>query len=316
MSDYLVNVRNTFDFENWGGVVKTHIENLDKIDTDGLHEILVDNDQKILCFIKNFKKISQLKKVVISFNGAVSNREKKKGPFFTFLGVAERLDIPVISFSDPSTMENEKLGLAWYAGNQNFLDLPQKLGNIINNYCESFGILPILVGGSGGGFAVLNISRYLNVDANLFVWNPQTDINKYYKRHVESYYRCAFPEDAKLSIQDTISLIKKKNINFNFDVNFDRIFLKQNLLYLQNKSDQHYEIHALPFLKKNKFNIASENIQIRNNMYFLSPNWGDGHIEPPIYAVEYIVNELIKGNSIENLVYNIPRIFDDFDFSA
>lgn len=305
-------MKSIIDLDYWGGVVKNHSHYFTNIEEDGLHVINLENNKRIFCYIKNFLKSKNTKKIVISFNGAVSNRKNKKGPFFSFLGVAENLDIPVLSFSDPSTLDNENLELGWYAGNENFINLAKVIGEIINELCFKYNLRPILVGGSGGGFAVLNVSRYLKVDSDLFVWNPQTNITKYIKKHVVNYYNCAFPNVLNKEFENREREIGNK-IN-HLDVLFDRAELSQNLLYLQNKTDSHIDLHAEPFLKVNNFQLISENIYNRKNMFLLSPIWGEGHIRPPVKIIEYIINELFKDNNLSNIVYNLPIIFDDIDF--
>lgn len=299
------------DLDQWGGIVKTHYENIDNIYLDGLHQINIDS-QKLYFYMKNTDKIKSNNKVIFSFNGAVSNREKKKGPFFTLLGVANRLEVPVISFSDDSTVNSDSLGLGWYAGNERIVDLPEKIAKIIDEFCIKNNVKPFLIGGSGGGFASLNVANYLENAADIFIWNPQTDLTKYYKRHVQNYYNCSFPSLKSKSFNYKTEYIKKTLSCISLCEK--EMTSKHNILYFQNKSDEHYNIHAVPFIEINKYNKKNKNLYVKNNSIIITPNWGVGHIEPPLYVVEYVISEIMKNNLGDNIVYNISKLFSCFDF--
>lgn len=296
------------NLDQWGGIKQHHQNVVSGIFVDGLHEVKCGKNTYYL-MVKNSPLIEKYDKLIFSFNGAVSNRESKTAPFFTMLGVAERLNLPIISISDHSTMLYKTLGLSWYLGNETFEDFSKVVANCISSICNYYNVKPVLIGGSGGGFAALNISHKLDCESDVLVWNPQTDISKYYRRHVMHYFGSAFSNIYTDNYQEMVGRVKQRLLSLD-------VFQKcksSNVLYLQNNTDQHYELHAKPFIEFNNLLEIDKNYWGDGNIYLLSPKWGEGHVEPPIYAVEYIINEIMKDNSLKNICSNLMSI-DDFVF--
>src|SRR5690554_6790937 len=90
------------------------------------------------------------------------NKGLDSGPFFSFSGIASEIRIPLISFSDPSLMLNADLRLGWHLGNYLIPDYKDKVARFLDALSVSLDKKIILAGGSGGGFAALNISNLMD----------------------------------------------------------------------------------------------------------------------------------------------------------
>lgn len=305
-----------FSFEKWSDQVFTFdtVEDVDfkKISLKDFFILEIKNKGVPLHFL--FGGFSLKKDFIVGFSGALSKRtESMNPPFFSFLNIAKEINAPYILVADPTLYLSKDLKLAWYAGNEKYIELQKDIAFIINKAANYFESSPVLTGGSGGGFASLAISSYLNVEHNVFIWNPQTSISNYYKRFVDEYTNVAFPEYESLSMDKVFSLIKSKGIST--EVITKPLNIKTKLLYIQNYSDDHRITHAEPFLRGQKFcdgiaNKCSVNYKIDDEKLVVLANWGEGHVEPPRIIIYYVLNELIKGNSIVNITDNIFKVFD------
>jgi hypothetical protein len=65
-----------------------------------------------------------IKTILVSFLGAILNREDKKPSFFFGLNTAKSLGIPLISITDPVLALDDKINLGWYAGYSDFKEFP------------------------------------------------------------------------------------------------------------------------------------------------------------------------------------------------
>ncbi len=304
------------NFKKWSNqkIVFNTVEDVDfkKISFNDNFILEIINKDVPLHFL--FNGFNVKKNFLVGFSGALSKRtESMEPPFFTFLNLAKEINAPSILIADPTLYLSKDLNLAWYAGNEKYIKLQQDIASIINKAANYFNLLPVLTGGSGGGFASLAISSYLNIEHSVFIWNPQTSISKYYKRFVDEYINIAFPEYRGLSLDKAFKLIHSKGVLT--EVITKPLNNKAKLLYIQNYSDNHRATHTEPFLKSHKFhkeviNNHSINYKLTNSKFVLLANWGEGHIEPPKIVICYILNELMKGNEISNITNNIFDIFD------
>ena len=305
-----------FSFEKWSNQVFTFdtVEDIDfkRLSFKSSFILEVVNSGAPLHFL--FGGFSIQKDFIVGFGGALSKRTKSMyPPFFSFLSIAKEINSPHILVADPTLYLSEDLKLAWYAGNDKYTNLQQDIALVVSKAAEFFKLSPVLTGGSGGGFASLAISNYLNIQHSIFIWNPQTNISQYHRKFVNEYTNVAFPESKGLNISKSFELIQSKGILTNV---LERpINCKAKLLYLQNYSDAHRLVHTEPFLKGQKFDssLISNNAikyKLDDEKLVMLANWGEGHIEPPRIAIYYILNEFIKGNSIVNISENLFKIFD------
>lgn len=218
----------------------------------GIHTIkfgAVDFEIDIL--LSNCLPTVDMLRVPIIFSGALSKRGAKTGPFFSGRKISETFEVPSISVADPTLDMNPELTLGWYTGGLE-RDFSSALANLLSSLSETLEKELLLVGGSGGGFAALNLIRQLGNKVSVFVWNPQTDIYSYAERHVKDYLRQVYSfAYSTLSRVDWKEYCRPRTDRY-FSTNVlttDLLVQCQSTLYLQNRSDWHYESHLLPLWK-------------------------------------------------------------------
>lgn len=249
----------------------------------GIHSISIAGLKIDICI-----DLKKGKPLVFCLNGAMPRNNDLKLPVFSGLSILPSVDVSRVYINDPTLYVNEKLSLGWYAGSK-FLDLQSILPKVMKRVVEvSSASKIIFIGGSGGGFASLYYGTFFP-ESLVVPWNPQTNILKYIKTHVNNYAKYAFDiinadeVDASLSEKIDVDIGDLKNINKNY------------ILYLQNKSDWHVKDHLIPFLSKTGVSSDGDEIlfsgQKNNRLYLQMGDWGDGHIQPP----KTYLSKLFKG---------------------
>lgn len=275
---------------------------------DGLHlSMLVQGRNKML---------GGSEYLLVMFSGAISNREGTEPPYFSGVRIAEELGLPLLSFSDPTLNLDDNIPLGFFAGNQYIPRLPKRIAEIIDDFAGRYNLKPILAGGSGGGFASLNVAQECNCDPLVFVWNPQTQILEYDQGLVRDYLRCGYPDyynpDANLK-DHGLDIFKELGVKHSV------IDCKKpiNTVYIQNRSDWHFGKHLVPFVNKRAWKRVG-----RSGMYsedtrvsVFSGNWGRGHAVPPRNLILSIICNLANGKCsrdvLENLTANGEPYQDD-----
>lgn len=289
---------------------------------DGIHTIKLNDSVEIDLMVRGMKNTALYQNnFVCFFNGAISNRNYKTSPFFSGLGVFGDSLIPVISFSDPTIDLSSEISIGWYSGSRYFEKLQEIIAIIIKRYMSFTAGRPILIGGSGGGFAALSISYLLNEDTFSIVWNPQTNILKYEKEAVSKYARVAFNS----SVDEFEGSLVERNINYNLVNNIQE--RKGKILFIQNRTDWHLQEHAIPFLLKNNVNLTNNNPRRWcGNIYYYFSNFGLGHVGPNKSLIKDIVFSIIEKGvpdsfcfgqlENENSLAVLDSDFFDFDVSV
>lgn len=247
---------------------------------------------------------------LVCFNGALRNRQETvRPPFFSGLSVAASAKLPLIAISDPSLALDGKLLLGWYAGNSGERGLTAAIASIINAVAEAYGLRLILLGGSGGGFAVLSQACLLRCPATLIVWNPQTSIGEFSPRSVLKYLLVAFPELARDAAEAVFSLSRQEQ----------KVCAKQllrrtgvlhclldtirsgtvDVLYLQNRHDWHVSSHARPYLGSSNWQrIGATSFKKGKKLALHFGNWGPEHAVPSWELVCRLVAQAARGDSV------------------
>ena len=217
--------------------------------------------------------------LVICLNGALSSRDHSlKLPVFSGFGVLSPAEASIVRISDPILYTSTSIKHGWYAGAAGML-LIKDIFNILHKIIHEYKPTKVIFfGGSSGGFASLNISRLFK-DSIAVVWNPQTDILKFAKEHVEEYARNAYglPDfDACEKLLPAIvhtsiykDYVKGENSNY--------------VLYMQNLNDWHVRWHCKPFLNATGRKIEGElsSQSLGTDFYLYIADWGSGHAPPP-----------------------------------
>lgn len=236
-------------------------------------------------------RLTKKQPVVFFFHGAVERVEGFKAPVFSgFNAVKESFSRVLVS--DSCLLESGDLTLGWYGGSK-ALPLQKILPSLFQKLIELLNPPKVIfAGGSGGGFAALYYSSFFD-DSIAVTSNPQTDILSYYKNHVRRYADIGFsstPEELSNFVEVDLKGVYKK----------DR---KNYVFYIQNaKDDFHVRKHCLPFFKEfdNDFKMEMHKL-VGNDFYFISPNWGNGHVGPPAVFWNEIIAIIASADKTEQL---------------
>jgi len=228
------------NYDTWNCSIFHHDDIRERILEDGIH-VYENNGQKIDVYIKGLNGVLDFsveeRFCLIVMSGAVSDRENKEAPLFSGLELAKRCNLPIVAISDPTLDLDKTLNLSWYAGNIHQTDLQKKIVNIVESIVSTYKLKPIIVGGSGGGFAATQLAMGAAMQSVALVWNPQTDITKYVRPFVEKYIRSAFNADLDLSNGSDEAKALFENLNINYKLMESPANCSTKVLYLQNKSD-------------------------------------------------------------------------------
>lgn len=233
----------------------------------GIHTVLVNGLNVDFIFRSNGSS-----DLVVWFAGAAPMGEKPATlPYFAGVKLADEMDDhDHLCIADPSLTEELRLG--WYVGTSalNQQDVTQRL---VDWLVEAKGYRRVIyVGSSGGGFAALEASSRRQ-DSLAITSNPQTQIDQYYKGHIERFRRRGFPDvPAVQEIEGrTVSLL-----------NID----SRPMVYLQNVNDDfHINAHAKPYFSARGYDdltySAGAVTLADHGIALCTGDWGKAHTAPP-----------------------------------
>ena len=131
-------------------------------------------------------------RLVFTFSGAV-DRTTKSLPRFATNRLDDYAPASIIGFSDPSLNRSNDLKLAWYAGHEGF-ELQRILPDLLRRMIDCLDVTRVaFLGSSGGGFAALFYSWQIPGSIAV-VSNPQTNLDRYYRGHLDRYRAACWPE--------------------------------------------------------------------------------------------------------------------------
>lgn len=230
--------------------------------------------------VKGFSLSSSADYIIVGFSGAVKNQGLESGPFFSFTSVSEEVGLPLISFSDPSLMLDPNLTLGWHLGNKYIPDYPSKIARLLDILAEKTGKKILLSGGSGGGFAALNVANKMREQdsAIALVWNPQVVIKNYYENDVNRYIEAGWGGD--------LESVKNSRV---VPSGAKAVFLMDGL------DHAHLRLHLREYLKNEPSPVKAPNgYYIYNNSAVLVGDWGSGHSAPPKVMIVHNINEIVR----------------------
>lgn len=261
-----------------------------EIISSGWYSVKGEGSEGFDVILNGFGGSSDESHFLVVFNGAVKRGKGIYPPFFSGVNLASETSLPVVSIADPTLGMDDNITLGWYGGNNNINSLQSLIVCLIDGLARKLNSMPILVGGSGGGFASLATLSKLT-SGKAVVWNPQTDIKKYYKPTYDTYKSVAF-------------FGQENNIK-------EKVFVNElmaddgekTVIYLQNKNDSfHIESHARPFFKKSLINPDLFGFQRDSTFVYIMGDWrGGGHVSPPAMALISIVNILNNNLSLDEV---------------
>lgn len=259
---------------------------------DDVHTYKLNCDTDSGNVFLDFKFVDRKSKVlVVCFSGAYPNIKDKDLPFYTGVSFSKKLsNVSFLFVSDPA-LYLDGIRLGWYAGTKDF-NLQKILPDFINYFIqESCSDRVVFFGGSGGGFASLYYSRYVDNSVSI-VWNPQIKIQSYDVakwRVIDSYARAAFGVDRTLLSNyidtDLASIYSRDNY-------------KNRVIYLQNLTDHHVVRDLRPFLRTVfdwGFDCSSlYSGHLSKNFYLHLTDWAENHRPPPREALYYLLERITR----------------------
>ncbi|EPM0509715.1 TPA: hypothetical protein QEM49_005040 [Pseudomonas putida] len=301
-------------YSNWSQVINRYASINGFTESQQIHNgvsVISTTGAEIEILVQAIEKAKDGGKILIGFNGAITNRDhsESRPPYFSGKGIASELNMPFVAISDPSLLLDKTLPLGWYAGNGKAPNLLNQIAEIIDSISQKTGCTPIIFGGSGGGFASLAMSQLLKCDSTAMVWNPQTSIGEYAPIHVLHYLRSAFPDQSE-NIQAAMALEKNEQKTAISSI-LERSPILHSLcgmaptgnskvIYLQNREDWHLQAHAKPFLpKENWKRLGPTSFANGENLAVHIGNWGPGHAAPPKDLILKTLRKLADGVDIK-----------------
>lgn len=210
----------------------------------------------------------------ITFTAAVGVKQANY-PIFSSRPVAGRLNANYLAFADPASGGDDGLTTFWHLGTHEVPSaevVPEVVRKVLR---ERSGEHLLFFGSSAGGFAALNYSAQFHGSAAL-VMNPRVNILNAPK-HAPRYVPVAFPgvplQDAVLSLPYNQAAI--------YDVSQGNF-----VVYLQNMQDEVY--------KRNHYAHFVKATNGREDILFVTDDWGQGHVVPPVMVYEGLLSDLVR----------------------
>lgn len=252
----------------------------------------------------------------VFFSGAITKRDGSPGPFFSGLTIARAVGVSALAVSDRTITRHRELPLAWYEGCADDRLGPQ-LARFLGAVHRRCGKRLILTGGSGGGFAALQMERRLSGMATAFCWNPQTDLLRYSERTTRQYLASCFPEiqlpggtisNHREELRPALESLGLATTCWTSDLP-----MAQSVLYLQNGQDWHVDAHAMPFASAAGLSLTTPAVYQRDGVAMLLGSWGEGHSVPPREVLEEAIRVLASRPdpqlAADHLSSTFPEVF-------
>ncbi|MEI2417183.1 hypothetical protein V8Z80_13485 [Orrella sp. JC864] len=184
-------------------------------------------------------------RIIIFFNGAVSNLEIRGSTVFHRWTWHQYLKHPILCVADPIvSAPGTGASLAWFVGRRDtdgFAGLVEHIRTIANMINPDAEI--VTMGSSGGGFAALMAVACGFADQAIVI-NPQTDVELFERKTAIARFKDEFSGDTN----HRFSNLEKRRISV-LAHGFERAKPGASIHYAQNLADPvHYSAHLLPFL--------------------------------------------------------------------
>lgn len=262
---------------------------------DGVHRIVVgDSELDVLVARDGGQPVDR---IPVFFSGALSPGQEVKGPVFSGREISRELDLPFISISDPCFELAPGISLGWYAGSE-WSDTQESIAQVLMAISEYSDKPLLLIGGSGGGFAALELMiRMKSPDGfAAVVWNPQLDLSQYGPESVAQFLATCFPsvycEFGPDSLASALSAVEQRfRVRSKLAHGAASGKLKNSLI-LQQATDWHLDSHLRPFAEAFGVDVPDRgewsNI---NGICGVVGEWGDGHVPPPRELLQRIIGD-------------------------
>lgn len=233
------------------------------------------NDEVPSFFYARLKPTRRLKVVL---HGAVRSGIDTY-PRFDRIGSTRNDDDALISFADPTIGVYRKVLLGWYLGGHGW-DPLATMAAVVRSAASSVGAENvILIGGSGGGFAAMQLAFKLD-GAMAFVFNPQTAVMRYNRTAVLNYFNHAHPGHTAEAV------VSANPERFDVGLAYAGAAVKPRIFYAQSIGDSNHMVqHYIPFkraLNMRRVHGEADGVPVRFELY---DGLREGHGPP--YNDEY-----------------------------
>ena len=270
------------------------------IDTDGVHQI---GSQGLEVLLDGIDRLQVNERhVLVNFSADVSDRANKTGPFFSGVTIAKQMGMPLLAIADPTVTRDKRVSLGWYLGNEDYPDLIADIVKLLDAFALRHKCKLFVLGGSGGGFATLNIWPLLAGNAYSIACNPQTSIRRFWPKQVTDYLRHAWPTTWDMLIGKDATFRNVAEGREAAATVLDALNLSDDVtqiepkythgIYLQNRSDWHVKEHALPYMTASNWHRISPRVFHSRHMKFFFGAWGEGHFAPSKDSIMHVVGLL------------------------
>lgn len=219
---------------------------------------------------------------LIMFHSALSNNMQTL-PVFSGQRLAERLNMNLLSISDPSLGMDESLRLTWFMGNRRqplMEDLPHVLSHVVRSHHFS---RPIFFGASGGGFAALLYSRNVE-NAITVVANPRIDLSQSPNPNLAPYLKHCFN-----AVGTTPAVrVMRDNMVMQLQADYAKGHVN-DIIYLQNVKDAFFLAKNMrPFIDARRGS---------GTLWLLLDDYGVGHKPVPTEVLESVLRNVKAASS-------------------
>ncbi|MET4622620.1 hypothetical protein ABIE18_004099 [Arthrobacter sp. 2762] len=213
---------------------------------------------------------------VVSFHAAISGQGTNL-PMFSGFKVTQDWTPNQIFVSDPGLLTSDDLTIGWFAGSSELAlqeVLPQVLSKLIG---AAGGSRTLFWGPSAGGFAALYYSRFFPGSLAVPV-NPQTILSNFNIAHQRRYTEAAFGAETVEQHEDVFARQLCSDLRDHYDGETPNY-----ILYVQNITDPHVELHMNPFLRS---------LNSMANVKTIMDDWGQGHVAPSSEELREIISSM------------------------
>lgn len=316
-----------YDTSRWRLPLQVRADTESLAPLDGIQSFHGAGPTSLDFLLQDFDRIRDAAAILVCFNGAVSQRASKVGPFFAGTSIGRRLGLPVVCVADPTLTRARDVSLAWYAGCDDQPRLPQTIARHLDAVAQASNRPLILLGGSGGAFASLSVIRHLHSPATAVACNPQTAIHRYHRQSVLRYLERGFPAVTRRLRLAQLSLAQLgperlrealAEAGAAADLTTARLTDGQRAIVLQNRNDPHHVEHHLgPLVDGVGAHWQTPRLATlgRDFAAWLG-RWGEGHVAPPAGLIDAVVTRVAAGTAVADIALDLDVRFGDRDAAA
>lgn len=212
--------------------------------------------------------------LIVSMHGAVQ-RSKVDLPRFEWQRTLQRLEAGKLFLADSTLLLGSSLELGWYLGTHE-QDLTGELAELVQVVAKIGGYENVVcVGGSGGGFAALAVSRRIP-NSLAVAFSPQTSIAGYYSLHRKRIAAAVFPTYSSFQYIEE-DHAARVNLRLLYSASEETNYV----YYVQNRGDPfHYAAHYAPFALSLGVHPETGGIARNGRTLFVADRYERGHAPP------------------------------------